>query len=326
MTFLLMKRFYSLILILLVLTISGCKPKTSSVDCNIKSDLKGQISISGAFALYPITVLWADEFKKENPDVEIDISTGGAGKGMDDALSGIVDLGMISRRITTQEEEYGVWYIALTKESVIPTISAENPYLSEILKRGVTRDELKDIFIEGKIKTWEQLLGKPGNTLLNIYTRSDASGAAIMWSEYLGVKQKDLIGKEVYGDPELAETVKNDIYSIGYNNVNYVYDYKTRNKFNKLEVIPIDFNSNGKIDPEEMIYDNLESINKSIVSGVYPSPPSRDLYFVSKGKPQKKEVIAFIEWILTKGQAFVIKAGYIPFSDTRISDEMKKIN
>ncbi len=321
-----MRKLVFFLPLIVVLMFNSCKPGNVSENKDSKLQLKGHISLSGAFALYPITVLWADEFRKENPDVVIDISAGGAGKGMADALAGMVDLGMFSRGITPQEEELGVWYVALTKDAVIPTINAGNPFLSDILKRGITKDEMIKLYLKGEIKTWEQLLGKTGNTRLNVYTRSDACGAASMWAEYLGAKQEDLTGTGVFGDPGLADAVKNDILAIGYNNVNYVYDIETRSKFNKLEVIPIDFNGNGAIDPEEKVYNNLESINAAIISGVYPSPPARDLYFVAKGKPQKKEVLAFIEWILTKGQAYVSKAGYVPLSDLRITEEMKKIN
>jgi phosphate transport system substrate-binding protein len=321
-----MKKLVYILPVVVILLFNSCKSGNVSENKNSESDLKGHISLSGAFALYPVTVLWADEFRKENPEVVIDISAGGAGKGLADALSGMVDLGMFSRGITPQEEELGVWYVALTKDAVIPTINKNNPFLFDILKRGVTHDEMISLFINGEINTWEQLLGKTGNTRINIYTRSDACGAAAMWAQYLGAKQEDLIGTGVYGDPGLADAVKNDILAIGYNNVNYVYDIGTRNKYKEMEVIPVDFNKNGNIDSEEKIYDNLESINAAIINGIYPSPPSRDLYFVAKGKPQKREVIAFIEWILTKGQAYVGKAGYVPLTDEKITEELKKIN
>ncbi|HEX3009128.1 MAG TPA: substrate-binding domain-containing protein, partial [Bacteroidales bacterium] len=55
--------------------------------------LKGRITISGAFALYPMAVKWAEEFRKLNPQVKIDISAGGAGKGMTDAISKVADIG-----------------------------------------------------------------------------------------------------------------------------------------------------------------------------------------------------------------------------------------
>ena len=47
--------------------------------------------MSGAFALYPLANKWAEEFQKIHPDVRFNISAGGAGKGMADALARAVD-------------------------------------------------------------------------------------------------------------------------------------------------------------------------------------------------------------------------------------------
>jgi phosphate transport system substrate-binding protein len=91
-------------------------------------DLKGNISISGAFALYPITVKWAEEFKKINPNVKIDIQAGGAGKGITDVLSKVTDIGLVSRDLNAAEFKKGAFAIAVTKDAVIPTISATSPY------------------------------------------------------------------------------------------------------------------------------------------------------------------------------------------------------
>ena len=83
---------------------TSCKPssgKNESQNDQIAAGdtLKGEISFSGAFALYPMVVKWADEFRKLHPNVRIDISGGGAGKGMTDALAKVVDLGMVPREI-----------------------------------------------------------------------------------------------------------------------------------------------------------------------------------------------------------------------------------
>ena len=48
----------------------GCKHSSSSINTDPK-ELKGNITISGAFALYPLTVKWAEEFKKEYPNIKI---------------------------------------------------------------------------------------------------------------------------------------------------------------------------------------------------------------------------------------------------------------
>src|SRR6476661_8880958 len=90
------------------------------------------ISFSGAFALYPLVQKWAEEYNKTHPKIRFDIQTGGAGKGLTDVLSGAVDVGMFSREITTAEKRKGVWWIALCKDAVLPTINSKNPYIDII--------------------------------------------------------------------------------------------------------------------------------------------------------------------------------------------------
>ncbi|HEX9902240.1 MAG TPA: hypothetical protein VGB72_05205, partial [Acidobacteriota bacterium] len=48
-------------------------------------ELKGTVSLSGAWALYPMAVKWAEEFRKLHPGVQVDVQAGGAGKGITDA-------------------------------------------------------------------------------------------------------------------------------------------------------------------------------------------------------------------------------------------------
>ena len=292
---------------------------------NDKGELQGTISISGAFALYPLTAKWAEEFQKINPKVRIDISAGGAGKGMADALSGMVDLGMFSRGITDAEKAKGCWWVAVTKDAVLPTINAANPWIDQIRKTGITHDQFEKIFIKGEIVKWKELYKDGEDKQINIYTRSDACGAAQMWGEYLGKDQESLIGVGVFGDPGMADAVKNDIYGMGFNNVIYVYDLKTRKCYDKMGVIPIDLNSDGMISADEDFYSTIDDVTIATKSGKYPSPPARDLYFVSKGKPASAVVIEFLKWILTDGQKFVEEAGYVNLSEEKINQELEKL-
>jgi len=64
--------------------------------------LQGTIRVSGAWALYPMMVKWGEEYRKVHPKVRVDISAGGAGKGVVDALAGLVNVGMVSREITLE--------------------------------------------------------------------------------------------------------------------------------------------------------------------------------------------------------------------------------
>jgi phosphate transport system substrate-binding protein len=288
-------------------------------------DLKGTISISGAFALYPITVKWAQEFKKIHPGVVFNISAGGAGKGITDALSGLVDIGLASRDINPAEVKKGAYTIYVTKDAVVPTFNTGNPNAALLEAKGVKRDQFLNVFVTGSIKNWNQLGGRV-SVPIHVYTRSDSAGAAETWAKYFNKKQEDLLGVGVYGDPGLAQAVKKDVTAIGFNNLAYLYDLKTRRQIAGVHALPIDVNGNGKIDPDENFYDTIDHLTAAIADGKYPSPPARNLGFLFKGKPVKPELVAFVKFVLTEGQKYVEENGYIPLSKRKIAEELKKVN
>jgi phosphate transport system substrate-binding protein len=290
-----------------------------------QDNTKGTITLSGAWALYPMAVRWAEEFRKIYPNVKIDLSAGGAGKGITDALNDMVDLGMVSREIYPEELKKGAYPIAVTKDAVVPVISASNPSLDIILSKGLKKEAGNNIWITGMYKTWAQAFGIKGTTLMHIYTRSDACGAAEVWAKYFNKKQEDLLGSGVYGDPGLALAVKRDPLGIGYNNIGYAYDGKTKKQLAGIRVLPIDINNDGKITPDEDFYNSMDDLIIAIANGKYPSPPARELYFVTNGKPQKEVVVKFLQWVLSDGQKYVNESGYITLSKEKITSELKKI-
>lgn len=305
------------------LFVVGCKNDTKGKPNG--DELSGTITMSGAWALYPMAVKWAEQFQKIHPKVRIDISAGGAGKGMADALAQIVDIGNVSRDIYNEEIDKGAWWVAVTKDAVVPTINENNPVIKNLLSRGVDRETFISIWITENIGSWDEIVDEEVFQRINVYTRSDACGAAQTWAEFLGGKQEDLLGVGVYGDPGLAEAVKKDKMGIGYNNINYIYDSKTKKQVTGIKVLPIDINGNGKIDAEENFYSNRDEIVDAIATGKFPSPPARNLNFVCKGKPTKKVVVEFIKWVLTDGQKYVPETGYINLSKEKLKEELKKL-
>ena len=60
-----MKRTTFILLFLVTIIFSSCNSCKQRELSGNNERIKGHISISGAFALYPITVRWAEEFQKE---------------------------------------------------------------------------------------------------------------------------------------------------------------------------------------------------------------------------------------------------------------------
>jgi len=317
---------YPILILVVVVTlaaslIAGCGGQSANQD---SGGLSGTVAISGAFALYPMMGRWTEEFKKLNPNVNFDVSAGGAGKGMADTLAGAVDIGMVSRDINPEEEAQGAFWVGVTKDAVFPTVNAQNPVLADLLKLGVKKSTFEGIYITGEIITWGQVLGRPEiTTEIHVYTRSDACGAAEVWAKYLGKKQEDLLGVGVSGDPGLLEAVANDPLGIGFNNLGYAYDNASGKPVAGTTTVPIDVNENGLADPDEILETKAEAV-EMVATGKYPSPPARVLNLVTKGKPEGV-VKAFIEWSLTDGQQFVGEAGYVQLTQDQLDTALQKL-
>ncbi|UCH36755.1 MAG: substrate-binding domain-containing protein [Armatimonadota bacterium] len=302
-----------------------CGAAALCAGCGARQKAGGTVRVSGAWALYPMMVSWAEEYQKLHPEVRIDVSAGGAGKGAADALGGLVDIGMVSRDIHPDETAKGGFWVSVVKDAVIPTANAANPVAQELAQNGVKRETFAALWVEGKALTWGDVAGRPDIAdKVQVYTRSDACGAADTWAKYLGKSQEDLEGVAVYGDPGLADAVKKDPLGVGYNNLNYAYDAATGKPVAGLIPVPIDINGNGTLDADESFYSAKSDVIRAIKDGVYPSPPARDLNLLTKGKPTGL-TREFILWILGDGQQFVDEAGYIQLPQEKLTASFDKL-
>lgn len=253
--------------------------------------LKGSLTLSGAWAIYPTAVAWAEAFQKKNPGVRVDVSAGGAGKGAADAIAGLADIGMVSRDPDPAELRKDILAVYILKDAVFPVVSEKNFYLQDLLEKGIQRRALADIYVAGTATRWGQIVGTKADKPIHVYTRSDSSGAAASWAAYLGKKQEDLRGVGVYGDPGLLEAVKRDPAGIGYSNFGYIFT-REGPLLPGLKVLAIDVNANGKADPEE-IYETRARAVAAIAAGRYPAT-RKDYFFIRKNAaPLVGEFIRF---------------------------------
>lgn len=114
------------------------------------SGKKGTITIAGSTSVAPVMNVLADEYKKLNPDVKIEIQESGSSAGIESAMQGAVEIAMSSRELKDDEAKtLKSQTIALDGIAVIVNSSNSLDTL--------TRKQVKNIF-EGNVSTWEEVI------------------------------------------------------------------------------------------------------------------------------------------------------------------------
>ncbi|MGB8489554.1 MAG: substrate-binding domain-containing protein [Bacteroidales bacterium] len=307
----------------LILLLIGCnspkKPVTTATSREeAGNQLKGSISISGAYALYPLISALSERFMEVNPGVKIEVNRIGTGEGIADLLTGKCQIAMISRPLTDEEISSGIWVVPVAKDGVAPIVNQKNPYLGKLLEQGISPDEFVKVFLSGNKVTWGQILGIPAPETIDVYIRSDQSGAADIWSQFLYKEPEDLKGSGVQGDNAMIESIRENPFSIGFCNFSYAFDAETGQRAKDIQIVPADLDFDNKIDKVEMPFANLEQAHRSLWLGFYPDQLCRELTLGCMGKPTDPVAIKFINFVLGEGQTMVKKTGFCPLNDVYI--------
>jgi phosphate transport system substrate-binding protein len=318
-----MVRLKTIIAFLILVLVSECNsPKTSKELTQpkeaVKSELKGSFSITGAYALYPLISKLADDFMIIHPGVKIEVTKIGTGQGITSLLEGKCQLAMISRPLTDEEANAGIWVISVAKDGVAPIINQKNPHIEKLLKQGISPDEFIHVFSSGKQISWGEVLDTIAKDKVTVYTRADESGAAEIWAAFMYKKASDLKGIGVNGDDEMIKSIQENPLSIGFCNFSYAFDITTGERKKDIQIIPVDLDFDNKIDRVEVPFKNLEEAHRSLWLGFFPDQLCRELTLGSLGKPTEPAIVEFLYYVLGEGQSGIKKIGFCPLNDVYI--------
>jgi phosphate transport system substrate-binding protein len=311
--------------ILSVIIFAGCHNTDSgsgtvSQEDSDKAILKGQITISGAYALYPLINEMAADFMELNPGVKIEVSGVGTGEGIADLLAGKVNLAMISRPLSDEELDKGIWSIPVAKDGVAPIVNAKNPQIDKLLSQGLSPEEFMRLFTSETSMTWKDVLEGGSNEKVDVFIRSDQSGAAEIWSAFFYKKTTDLRGKMVGGDEEMIRSIQDNPLSIGFCNLSYAFERVTGEKIPEIQIVPADLDFDNKIERKEVLpFSNLKEAHRSLWLGIYPHNLCRELTIGAMGKPTDPVITGFLRFVLGDGQNNVEENGYCPLNNVYLN-------
>lgn len=284
---------------------------------NKKDDSSSGISIDGSSTVYPVTEAIAEEYRNEDPKVQVTIGVSGTGGGFQKFGRGDVDIANASRSIKEDEiaitEENNINYIELevAYDGLAVIAHPENDWLE-----CITVEELKMIWepaAQGKIKRWNQIRSEWPDEEIHLYGPGVASGTFDYFTEAINGKSGSSRGDYTASEDDnvLVQGVSGDKYGLGFFGLAYYGENS-----NKLKLVGVD-GGEGCIKPTA----------ETVSDGSY-APLSRPLFvYVNSSSVQNNpKVIDFMEFYLEEVSSLLKDVGYVPLTEEEYKRERKKFS
>ena len=311
---LILKRM-SLSLLVLTICVTSAFAEPLKVDVNLSDYIKvqgvaGNLSSVGSDTLNNMMTFWAEGFRKQYPNVNIQIEGKGSSTAPPALIEGTSQIGPMSRKMkSTEIQKFEARFgfkptaIGVALDSLAVFINKDNPL------NGLSLQQVDALFSKNRkggaaeaITTWGQLglTGEWANKPVSLYGRNSASGTygyfkkkALFKGDY-----KDTV-KEQPGSASVVLGVTEDKGGVGYSGIGY--------KTSGVKAIAL-----GKKDGDNQYEPNYENV----LNGKYPL--GRLLYIYVAKEPNKQLptlVKEFLKYALSKeGQEIVVKDGYLPLT------------
>jgi phosphate transport system substrate-binding protein len=281
------------------------------------SGVSGNISSVGSDTLANLMTLWAEDFKKLYPNVNVQIQAAGSSTAPPALTEATSNLGPMSRKMKSKElaafeKKYGYkpTAIPVAIDALAVYVNKDNPI------QGMSIKQVDAIFSSTRkcggsadITKWGQLglKGAWANRDIQIYGRNSVSGTYGYFKKKALCKgdYKNTVNEQP-GSASVVQSVTASINGIGYSGIGY--------KTSGVKAVPLTKKGG----------DFIEATPDNAVKGTYPL--ARFLYiYVNKApnKPLAPLEREFITMVLSKrGQNVVVKDGYIPLPLSVIKKDM----
>lgn len=112
-------------------------------------NLSGKLSVVGSTSVSPLMEKLAEAYKKENPEVTIDITSNGSSAGITAAKEKTADIGMVSRELSPEEGK-SLTHDAIALDGIAVVVNNDNK------TSQISMAQLAEVF-SGQLTTWDKL-------------------------------------------------------------------------------------------------------------------------------------------------------------------------
>lgn len=284
------------------------------------SGVSGNFSSVGSDTLNNLMTLWAEDFKRAYPNVNIQIQGAGSSTAPPALTEGTANFGPMSRLMKDDEVQffehkygYKPTPIGVAIDALAVWVNKDNPI------KGLSIAQVDGIFSTtrkcgGKnIERWGAagLTADWANRPIQLYGRNSVSGTYGYFKENALCKGDfRTTVNEQPGSASVVQSVGSGLNAVGYSGIGY--------RTSSVKAVPIAKGSGT---------DYVEPSEQTALSGKYPL--SRVLYVYVNKAPNKSLApmeAEFIRMVLSKqGQEAVVKDGFIPLPAAMAGKELAKI-
>jgi phosphate transport system substrate-binding protein len=253
------------ILVFLLGASFGCGPRRAA------------FTMAGSTAFMPFAEKLAEQYMAGHTGVNITVQGGGSAVGIQSALSGAAQVGMVDL-VQLPEEAKVLKATVVARDGIVVVVNPANKV------SGLTMAHVRDIF-NGKIKNWKQVGG--AEAPITVVSREAGSGTRSSFEEIVG--QVDLSQDALIQDSNgtIRETVAMDANAIGYLSHGLINE--------KIRAVKID---------------GCDCTAQAIAAGKYTLV--RPIFLLVKGQPAP-EIADFIAYVLSaEGQQTIERDGLLP--------------
>ena len=277
-------------------------------DYQVASGVSGNLSSIGSDTLANLMTLWAEEFKRAYPNVNIQIQAAGSSTAPPALTEGTSSFGPMSRKMKDKEIEafearhgYKPTAVPVAIDALAVYVHKDNPI------SGMSIEDVDAVFSstrkcggEADISRWGQL-GLDGawtSRDIQLFGRNSVSGTYGYFKSKALCKGdfKNTVNEQP-GSASVVQSVSTSINGIGYSGIGY--------KTSSVRAVPL--SKKAGEEPVDATPDNA-------IDGSYPL--SRFLYvYINKNpnkalSPLEREFVKLV--FSRQGQEVVVKDGYIP--------------
>lgn len=315
-----------LVSVLAVSALTSVGTANAQVDKNLPeyqkaSGVSGNLSSVGSDTLANLMTLWAEDFKRNYPNVNIQIQAAGSSTAPPALTEGTSNIGPMSRMMKDKEREafekrfgYAPTAVPVAIDALAVFVNKDNPV------KGLTIAQIDAIFsstrkcgFDRNVNTWGDVgvTGTLAEKSVQLFGRNSVSGT------YGYFKKKALCKgdfknnvNEQPGSASVVQGVSESINGIGYSGIGYTTA--------SVRALPLSKKGNKFV----------EATPANAVSGQYPL--SRFLYVYVNKTPNKalSPIMAeFLKMVLSRqGQEVVLKDGYVPLPAAVAKKQLNELN